>query len=174
MKLTFEKELAIKRSVIQATEKGVGVSKLAEHFGVSKSTIYKYRRILTEQGFLIKESDGIYLVAENKYSNKPSTQPKIHTLDLSLSDDGIKEEDKVEIVVNNNTPFEFDNEGSITDHHQYHSQETDLSDNIEHQESPIIIKERENYRKDYTSKEMPNKKRKNIVKNLFSKVTKRK
>ena len=151
MKLTFEKELAIKRGVIKATEKGIGVSKLAEHFGVSKSTIYKYRRILTEQGFLIKESDGVYLVAQNKYSNKSSSQPKIHTLDLSITDsDNIYSTEETIAI-------------------KSHSLERESTNNPK-EVNTALPQTKESF------KENPKKntKRKNFVKKIFNKVKKKK
>lgn len=86
MKIPREKELAIKKAIIQCIEKNESAAKLADDLGISKSTIYKYRKALVDQGFLIKESDGSFSTVENKYSTKPSKKPKMHTLDLSFNE----------------------------------------------------------------------------------------
>ncbi|MFC4892504.1 HTH domain-containing protein [Pseudofrancisella aestuarii] len=86
MKIPREKELAIKRAIIQCIEKNESAAKLADDLGISKSTIYKYRKALVDQGFLIKESDGSFSTVENKYSTKQSKKPKMHTLDLSFNE----------------------------------------------------------------------------------------
>lgn len=81
MKIPTQKEFAIKKAIMLAIEKGESVAKLSPYFGVSKSTIYKYRRVLREQGFIIKNENDIYVITENKFSKKPK-RPK--TADLNF------------------------------------------------------------------------------------------
>lgn len=70
MKIPHQKEFAMKKAIMIAIEKGESVSALASYFGVSKSTIYKYRRALRDQGFIVKNENDIYVVTENKFSKK--------------------------------------------------------------------------------------------------------
>ena len=83
MKIPASRELAIKKAILKAVENNVSPAKLADNFGVSKSTIYKYRRELAEQGFIQKNENDIYIISPNKFSIKPSNIPK--TADLKLS-----------------------------------------------------------------------------------------
>ena len=70
MRILPEKELAMKKAIIKAIENGQSSAKLADHFGVSKSSIYKYRRILREQGFITKNECGNFVVTDVKFSKK--------------------------------------------------------------------------------------------------------
>jgi DNA-binding transcriptional regulator YhcF (GntR family) len=70
MKILPEKELAIKKAIIKAIENGQSAAKLADHFGVSKSSIYKYRRILREQGFITKDENDNFVITDVKFSKK--------------------------------------------------------------------------------------------------------
>lgn len=54
MKIPNEKEFAIKKAILKAIEQGYSVAQLADGFGVSRSLIYKYRRVLRDQGFIRK------------------------------------------------------------------------------------------------------------------------
>ena len=70
MKILPEKELAIKKAIIKAVESGHSAAKLADGFGVSKSTIYKYRRILREQGFITKDENDNFILTDIKFSKQ--------------------------------------------------------------------------------------------------------
>lgn len=70
MKIPAEKEFAMKKAILKAIELGKSPAQLALSFGVSKSTIYKYRRMLRDQGFIYKNENDIYVVTENKFSSK--------------------------------------------------------------------------------------------------------
>ena len=70
MKISFEQELFMKKSILYAIENNYSMTQLADHFGVSKSTIYKYRRHLRDQGFIKKNENGIYFVVNNKFSKR--------------------------------------------------------------------------------------------------------
>ena len=70
MRILPEKELAMKKAIIKAIENGQSSAKLADHFGVSKSSIYKYRRILREQGFISKDESGNFVITDVKFSKK--------------------------------------------------------------------------------------------------------
>ncbi len=70
MKILPEKELAIKKAIIKSIENGQSAAKLADHFGVSKSSIYKYRRILREQGFITKDQNDNFVITDVKFSKK--------------------------------------------------------------------------------------------------------
>lgn len=70
MRILPEKELAMKKAIIEAIENGQSAAKLADQFGVSKSSIYKYRRILREQGFISKDESGNFVVTDVKFSKK--------------------------------------------------------------------------------------------------------
>ena len=77
MKILPQKELAMKRAIIKTIENGHSSAKLADHFGVSKSTIYKYRRILREQGFITKDENDNFIITDIKFSKQePITQPE--------------------------------------------------------------------------------------------------
>ncbi|AJC49456.1 hypothetical protein IB642_04385 [Allofrancisella guangzhouensis] len=73
MRIPVEKEFTIKKAVLNAIEKNQSPAKLADSFGVSKSTIYKYRRALRDQGFIKKTENDIYVIVENKFSIKDAT-----------------------------------------------------------------------------------------------------
>ena len=81
MKIPHGKELAIKKAIIKAVESGHSAAKLANGFGVSKSTIYKYRRILRGQGFIKKNENDLYIITANKFSKQSQN---IATGELSL------------------------------------------------------------------------------------------
>jgi len=70
MKIPAEKEFAMKKAILKAIESGKSPAQLAPSFGVSKSTIYKYRRMLRDQGFIYKNENDIYVITENKFSTK--------------------------------------------------------------------------------------------------------
>lgn len=70
MKILPEKELAMKKAIIKAIENGQSAAKLADHFGVSKSSIYKYRRILREQGFITKSENDNFILTDIKFSKQ--------------------------------------------------------------------------------------------------------
>ena len=70
MKIPAEKEFAMKKAILKAIELGKSPAQLAPSFGVSKSTIYKYRRMLRDQGFIYKNENDIYVITENKFSTK--------------------------------------------------------------------------------------------------------
>ncbi len=70
MKILPEKELAMKKAIIKAIENGQSAAKLADHFGVSKSSIYKYRRILREQGFITKDENDNFVITDIKFSKQ--------------------------------------------------------------------------------------------------------
>ena len=70
MKILPEKELVIKKAIIKAVESGQSAAKLADGFGVSKSTIYKYRRILRDKGFIKKNENNVYVITANKFSKQ--------------------------------------------------------------------------------------------------------
>ena len=70
MKILPEKELAMKKAIIKAIENGQSAAKLADHFGVSKSSIYKYRRILREQGFITKDENDNFILTDIKFSKQ--------------------------------------------------------------------------------------------------------
>lgn len=81
MKILPEKELAIKKAIIKAVETGHSAAVLAESFSVSKSTIYKYRRILKDQGFIKKNENGVYVITTNKFSTQAQS---VATAELPL------------------------------------------------------------------------------------------
>ncbi|KEI34790.1 FTL_1293 family small RNA FtrC-regulated protein [Allofrancisella frigidaquae] len=70
MRIPAEREFVIKKAVFKAIKKNESPAKLANSFGISKSTIYKYRRALRDQGFIKKNENGIYVAVENKFSIK--------------------------------------------------------------------------------------------------------
>jgi len=84
MKILPEKELAIKRAIIKAVESGHSAAKLADGFGVSKSTIYKYRRILRDQGFIRKNENDAYIITANRFSSQ-AQNIATSELDLEIS-----------------------------------------------------------------------------------------
>lgn len=90
MRIPAKKELAIKKSIMKAIESGNSVSALANHFGISKSTIYKYRRAMRDLGFIKKNENDVYVITENKFSSRKAA-PKTSKLDLSFRKDVEKE-----------------------------------------------------------------------------------
>ena len=86
MSIPSQRELSIKRSIIKAIETGSSVSALAQNFGISKSSIYKYRRSLRDLGYIKKNENGVYVVSENKFSNRLTT-PKTSDLDLTFKEE---------------------------------------------------------------------------------------
>lgn len=68
MRIPVEKEIVMKKAILKAIEYGQSAAKLADSFGVSKSTVYKYRRALRNQGFVKKNENGIYVLTNNKFS----------------------------------------------------------------------------------------------------------
>jgi hypothetical protein len=171
MKLSFEKELAIKKAILYGTENNVSIANYADGFGVSKSTIYKYRRILVEQGFIAKEFDGSYSIVENKYSKKISTKPKVHTLDLSFNDDEYngKYSDETSNIVDEEvlaSPYEGMFNSSENESKQY-TNNTVSESNVE----LVIVNNKNN---DYKRKAVQEvSKNKNFVKTILSKLTRR-
>ncbi|MEY8703178.1 transcriptional regulator [Francisella philomiragia] len=85
MKIPNEKEFAIKKAILKAIEQGYSVAQLADGFGVSRSLIYKYRRVLRDQGFIRKNENDMYVITENKFSMKPEA-PKTASLDFKYAD----------------------------------------------------------------------------------------
>lgn len=75
MRIPAEKEFAMKKAILKAIEAGHSPAQLAPSFGVSKSTIYKYRRMLRDQGFIKKNENDVYVITENKFSTK-ANNPK--------------------------------------------------------------------------------------------------
>jgi len=171
MKLPFEKELAIKKAILYGTENNVNITNYADGFGISKSTIYKYRRMLVEQGFIAKESDGSYSIVENKYSKKASTKPKVHTLDLSFNDDEYtgKSSDEIPNIVDEVelvTPYQeiVNSNGSQFKHY---SNDMISESNVE----LVIVNNRNDDYKCKTAREVNE--NKNFMKTILSKLTRR-
>ncbi|MEY8767620.1 FTL_1293 family small RNA FtrC-regulated protein [Francisella philomiragia] len=106
MKIPNEKEFAIKKAILKAIEQGYSVAQLADGFGVSRSLIYKYRRVLRDQGFIRKNENDMYVITENKFSMKPET-PKTASLDLKYAElndpDTYSEQNQLIETVDNET-----------------------------------------------------------------------
>ncbi len=96
MKILPEKKLAIKNAIIKAIENGQNAAKLSEHFGVSKSSIYKFRRILREQGFIAKDENDNFIVTDVKFYKQTSDASSIK----------VEEKSKIEEVLEILTPKE--------------------------------------------------------------------
>jgi predicted transcriptional regulator len=86
MRIPAEKELSMKKAILKAIENGESPAKLAPSFGVSKSTIYKYRRALRNQGFIKKNENDIYVITQNKFSTKPQI-PETADLEFDYKDE---------------------------------------------------------------------------------------
>jgi transposase-like protein len=99
MRIPAEKEVAMKKSILHAIENGTSVAALANKFGTSKSTIYKYRRALRDLGYIKKNENDVYVITDNKFSKRPTT-PKTSNLDLSFKDEVEKE--YIEVVNSHN------------------------------------------------------------------------
>ncbi|AIT09908.1 hypothetical protein LO80_07965 [Candidatus Francisella endociliophora] len=75
MRIPVQKEIAMKRAIFNAIKNGQSAAKLADGFGVSKSTIYKYRRALRDQGFVKKNENDVYVVTQSKFLEDISSKP---------------------------------------------------------------------------------------------------
>ena len=128
MKLPQEKIIKIKKSILKAIELGESPAKLGVKFGVSKSTIYKYRRELKELGFIKKNENDIYVVVGNKFSTKSKTNLETEPLDLSYNDDNKQEE--LSVDTRNNKIIDMKNTGlgETKNTASENTKESDLSD----------------------------------------------
>lgn len=158
MKIPASRELAIKRAILKAIENNVSPAKLADNFGVSKSTIYKYRRELADQGFIQKNKNNIYIISPNKFSIKPSNIPKTADLELSYKNE-------------KNLNLEDDRYVHIKDHH---IQSTDDHVDVEPEECEEvevkILKKKQNF----TPPEGPSIENKGLFKKFLDKFKKKK
>ncbi|QIV96550.1 ArsR family transcriptional regulator [Allofrancisella inopinata] len=84
MRIPYENEFIIKKSILKAIEKNASPAKLASSFGISKSTIYKYRRALRDQGFVKKNENGIYVIVVNKFSIQHPTEEFDNSFSLAI------------------------------------------------------------------------------------------
>ncbi|WP_150468145.1 replication/maintenance protein RepL [Francisella sp. SYW-9] len=156
MRIPASKELDIKKAILKAIENNTSPAKLADSFGVSKSTIYKYRRGLTEQGFIKKNENGAYIIQPNKFSTKSSEVPKTADLELSYESENLEIKDKEYV--------------HIKDHHVQNLND-DAAQSEEEQEVEVkILKKKQNF----TSIEEPNDKQKGLLQRLFGKFIKKK
>ena len=156
MKIPASKELDIKKAILKAIENNMSPAKLADNFGVSKSTIYKYRRELADQGFIQKNENGIYIISPNKFSIKPSNIPKTADLELSYESESLEVKDKEYV--------------HIKDHHIQNLND-DAAQPEEEQEVEVkILKKKHNY----THFEESNDKQKGLFQRLFGKFIKKK
>ncbi|ASG67456.1 hypothetical protein fh0823_00500 [Francisella halioticida] len=130
MKIPASKELDIKKAILKAIESNTSPAKLADSYGVSKSTIYKYRRMLADQGFIKKNENGAYIIQPNKFSTKPSDVPKTADLELSYQ----------------NESLEVKNSDSTHTKEDHHLQSTDQTESKECEEVEVkILKKKQNF-----------------------------
>ncbi|MED7819678.1 MULTISPECIES: HTH domain-containing protein [unclassified Francisella] len=155
MKIPASKELDIKKAILKAIENNVSPAKLADSFGVSKSTIYKYRRMLADQGFIQKNENDIYVISPNKFSIKPSNVPKTADLELSYENENLEIKDNKYVNIKD-----------------LHTQNThDKTESEEGQEVEVkILKKKQNF----TPIEEPSYKQKGLLHKLFGKLIKKK
>lgn len=162
MKIPHQKEFAIKKAIMIAIEKGENVSKLASYFGVSKSTIYKYRRSLRDQGFVIKNENEVYVVTENKFSKKPQT-PK--TAEFNFNNNATQ----TKVVEHCDSPAPNDDisvkNTSLEDINNKSLKEIPTSDAMEQRLQSKVEKMRDTYEESYDKKGLFKKLLSRFVKN---------
>ncbi|QIW10772.1 helix-turn-helix domain-containing protein [Francisella sp. LA112445] len=156
MKIPASKELDIKKAILKAIENNTSPAKLADSFGVSKSTIYKYRRGLVEQGFIQKNENGVYVISPNKFSIKPSKVPKTADLELSYQSESLEVKDNQYV--------------HIKDHHVQNLNDQAEQPEEEQEVEVKILKKKQNF----TPIEEPNDKQKGLLQKLFGKFIKKK
>ncbi|QLE78269.1 helix-turn-helix domain-containing protein [Francisella sp. Scap27] len=163
MKIPHQKEFAMKKAIMIAIEKGESVSKLASYFGVSKSTIYKYRRSLRDQGFIIKNENEVYVVTENKFSKKPHT-PKTAKFNFDNNNDSTQ----TKVTESCDPPAPNDDisvkNTSLEDINNESLEEIPTSDAMEQRLQSKVEKMRDTYEESYDKK--------GLFKKLFSRFVK--
>ncbi|MED7789378.1 replication/maintenance protein RepL [Francisella sp. 19X1-34] len=158
MRIPASKELDIKKAILKAIENNTSPAKLADSFGVSKSTIYKYRRGLAEQGFIKKNENGAYIIQPNKFSTKSSDVPKTADLELSYQSENLEVKDKEYV--------------HIKDHHiQNQNDQADQPEEEQEVEVEVKVLKKE---RNFTPIEESNNKQKGLLQRLFGKFIKKK